>query len=155
MMENDQKVDRNTGAAFGGRPIGSVFLSTFWSVYTIDIYGYSLYIPYIFHIYFLDMFHIFSFVCFLIYGVKSRSGYDRSQTFGQISHVSGPKTKFLTKFLNDSAWFCVEKLKKLFFDIKKNLRIRPKTWKYDQTSKKKIRFKTNICLQEMPPRFPC
>ena len=29
---------RNTGAAFGGRPIGSVFLITL-----IDIYGYSLY----------------------------------------------------------------------------------------------------------------
>ena len=38
-----------------------------------NIYGYSLYIPYIFHIYFLDMFHIFSLVCFLIYGVKSRA----------------------------------------------------------------------------------
>ena len=35
---------RNTGAAFGGRPIGSVFL-------IINIYGYALYIPYIFHIY--------------------------------------------------------------------------------------------------------
>ena len=30
----------------------------FWSFYIIDIYGYSLYIPYIFHIYFLAMFHI-------------------------------------------------------------------------------------------------
>ena len=29
-------------------------------------------IPYIFHIYFLDMFHVFSLVCFLIYGVKRR-----------------------------------------------------------------------------------
>ena len=27
------------------------------------------------------MFHIFSLVCFLIYGVKSRSGHDRSQSF--------------------------------------------------------------------------
>ena len=33
---------------------------------------YKLYIPYIFHIYFLDMFHVFSLVCFLTYGVKRR-----------------------------------------------------------------------------------
>ena len=35
--------------------------------------------------------HIFSHVCFLTYGVKSRSGHGRSQSLGQISHVSGPK----------------------------------------------------------------
>ena len=29
-----------------------------------NIYGYSLYVPYIFHICFLNMFHIFSLVCF-------------------------------------------------------------------------------------------
>ena len=29
-----------------------------------------------------------------IYGVKSRSGHDRSQSFGPISHVSGPKLSF-------------------------------------------------------------
>ena len=44
----------------------------FWLFYIINIYGYSLYIPYIFHIYFLNMFHIFSLVCFLIYGVNRR-----------------------------------------------------------------------------------
>ena len=72
----------NGAATEGGRPIGAppkavpVFL-------IINIYGYALYIPYIFHIYiyifhiyFLAMFHIFSLVCFLIYGVKSRSGHD-------------------------------------------------------------------------------
>ena len=37
-------------------------------------------IPYIFHIYFLNMFHIFSLVSFLIHGVKSRSRHDRSQS---------------------------------------------------------------------------
>ena len=42
----------------------------------INIYGYSLYIPYIFHIDFLDMFHVFSLVCFLIYGVKSKENHD-------------------------------------------------------------------------------
>ena len=40
------------GAAFGGRPIGSVFfVSAHLSFYIMNIYGYSLYIPYIFHIY--------------------------------------------------------------------------------------------------------
>ena len=40
------------GAAFGGRPIGSVFfVSAHLSFYVMNIYGYSLYIPYIFHIY--------------------------------------------------------------------------------------------------------
>ena len=32
----------------------------------------ALYIPYIFHIYFLNIFHICSLVCFLIYGVNRR-----------------------------------------------------------------------------------
>ena len=47
----------------------------FWWFSLIDIYGYSLYSPDIFHICFLDMFHVqgvFSLVCFLIYGVKRR-----------------------------------------------------------------------------------
>ena len=44
--------------------------------------------------YFLNMFHIFSLVCFLIYGVKSRSGHDRSQSFRPIWHVSGPEIVF-------------------------------------------------------------
>ena len=79
------KMIRNTGAAFGGAPMGRPHSAAaplglcFWLLYII--YGYSLYIPYIFHIYFLDMFHVFSLVCFLIYGVKSRSGHDRSQSF--------------------------------------------------------------------------
>ena len=42
----------NGAAAFGGRPIGSVFfVSAHLSFYIMNIYGYSLYIPYIFHIY--------------------------------------------------------------------------------------------------------
>ena len=55
--------------------------------YNINIHGYSLYIPHIFHthiyiyIYFLNVFHMFFLVCFLIYEVKSRSGHDRSQSF--------------------------------------------------------------------------
>ena len=34
------------------------------------------------HIYFLNIFHIFSLVCFLIYSVNSSSKHDRSPTFG-------------------------------------------------------------------------
>ena len=30
----------------------------------------------------------------------------------------GSKTEFLTKFLDDSAWFCLEKLNNMFFSIK-------------------------------------
>ena len=42
----------NGAAAFGGRPIGSVFFVSAHSFsYIMNIYGYSLYIPYIFHIY--------------------------------------------------------------------------------------------------------
>ena len=40
---------------------------------------------------FLDMFHVFSLVCFLVYGVKRRSGHDGSQSFDQILHVLGPE----------------------------------------------------------------
>ena len=42
-----------------------------------------------------------------------RSGHDRSQSFGPISHVSGPKLT-LKKNPNKSAWFCVGKLKNKF-----------------------------------------
>ena len=42
----------NGAAAFGGRPIGSVFfVSAHLFSYIMNIYGYSLYIPYMFHIY--------------------------------------------------------------------------------------------------------
>ena len=42
----------NGAAAFSGRPMGSVFfVSALLSFYIMNIYGYSLYIPYIFHIY--------------------------------------------------------------------------------------------------------
>ena len=56
------------GAAFGGAPIGSVFsVSAHLFFYIMNTYGYSLYIPYIFHIYIyvLNMFHVFSLVCIL------------------------------------------------------------------------------------------
>ena len=42
----------NGAAAFGGRPIGSVFfVSVHLPSYIMNIYGYSLWIPYVFHIY--------------------------------------------------------------------------------------------------------
>ena len=37
------------------------------------------------------MFHMFSLVCFLVYSDNSRSGHDRSQNSGSISHGPGPK----------------------------------------------------------------
>ena len=36
-------------------------------------------------------------MCFLIYGVKSKSGHDWSQSFCLISHVSGPENKWFYK----------------------------------------------------------
>ena len=47
----------------------------------------------------------------------------------------GSRTKFLKKFLDDSAWFCVERLKKHSFETKKlknrfrNSKVPPKSWK--------------------------
>ena len=76
------KVIRNTDPM--GRPPKAVpvFLIILYHKYLWIFLIHSLYIYiYIFHIYFLDMFHVFSLVCFLIYGVTSRSGHDRSQSF--------------------------------------------------------------------------
>ena len=76
------KITRNTDPM--GRPLKAAasvfFVSAHSFPYIMNIYGYSLYIPYTFHIYFLNMFHIFSFVCCFICGVKSRSGHDRSKS---------------------------------------------------------------------------
>ena len=89
----DIKISRNTDPL--GRPpkAAPVFLFILYHKYLLIFLIYSLYIPYI-YIYVLNMFHIFSLVCFLIYGVKSRSGHDRSQSFWQILHMSGPKLTF-------------------------------------------------------------
>ena len=47
----------NRAAAFGGRPIGSVFFVSAHSfLYIMNIHGYSLSIPYIFHIYMSEIF---------------------------------------------------------------------------------------------------
>ena len=72
-MSRNKEHRPNGAAAEGGRPIGGaaeggasvLFVSAHLFFYIMNIYGYSLYIPYIFHIYFLSMFHIFSFVRFL------------------------------------------------------------------------------------------
>ena len=99
MIYNNQKHRRRLWR----RPSGSGFSDYF----TINIYGSSLYVPYILHIHFQKMFHIFSLVCFLIYGVKSRSGHDRSPTFVSISYDSGPKLTFWVNFimiLHGVAW---------------------------------------------------
>ena len=94
------QIIRNTNPMGAAAPLGRRRRRRlcFWLFDIINIYGYSLYIPYIFHIYFLNMFHLFSLVCFFIYGVKSRSGRDRSQSFNPISHVSGPKLTFWGNF---------------------------------------------------------
>ena len=79
------KEHRTKGAAAeGARPIGGTaeggasvfFVSAQLSFYIMNIYGYSLYIPYIFHICFLNIFHICFLVCFLVYGVKSSFGHE-------------------------------------------------------------------------------
>ena len=87
----------NGVAAEGGRPIRAppkaapvCLMDILMDIYgyIINIYGYISYTFFIYsiyiYIYFLDMFHVFSLVRFLIYGVKSRSGHDRSQNY--LSH---------------------------------------------------------------------
>ena len=92
------------------------------------------------------MFHIFSLVCFLVYGVKSRSGHDRSQILYNFARF-GSKTEFLRKFLDDSAWLLLEKLKNMFS-------FQPKTLIFDQQIQryfKKIKINENTGF----PRVSC
>ena len=55
---------------------GGACVICFWLCYIKNMYGYSLYVPYTFHIYIyiyiLNMFHIFTLVFFLIYSVNRR-----------------------------------------------------------------------------------
>ena len=87
-----------------------------------------------------------------IWLLLDRSWQVRFPTLGPISHVSGSEFLFFTKFINDSAWFLLEKLKKHVI-LTKNLNI-----SFDQKSIKKIRkyFKIQK-LHENPgfPRDPC
>ena len=77
---------RNTQGKIYGTFLGNIYgiykeyiRMCFWLFCVINIYEYPSYVDDLFHIDFLNMFHIFSLVCFLIYGVKSRSGHDRSK----------------------------------------------------------------------------
>ena len=63
--------------------------------------------------------------------VKARFGFNLARF--------GFKIRFLTKFLNDSAWFLLEKLKKHII-LTKNLNILPKILKIPQKSKKLLTF---------------
>ena len=75
MIENDEKHRPNGAAEEGGGPFGvppnaaPVFLITLYHKYLWIFLVYSLYIPYV---YFLNMFHMFSLVCFSFYGVNRR-----------------------------------------------------------------------------------
>ena len=61
----------NGAAAEGGASV--FFVPALLCSYTMNIHGYSLYIPYIFHIYFfLNVFNAFSLVCFLTYSVNKK-----------------------------------------------------------------------------------
>ena len=52
MSRNKEHRGADGAAAFGGRPIGSVFfVSGHLFFYLMNIYGCSLYVPYIFHKY--------------------------------------------------------------------------------------------------------
>ena len=64
-----------------------------------------------------------------------RSGHVRFPTFGLILHVSVPKMVFLKKFIDDSAWFLLENLKKHMILIK-TLNIARKVQKNQENSPK-------------------
>ena len=70
-MSRNKEHRPNGAAAEGGASV--FFVSAHLFSYIMNIYGYSLCIPYILHIYFLNIFHIFSLVCFLIYSLNSNN----------------------------------------------------------------------------------
>jgi len=84
-----------------------------------------------------------------------KSGHVQSQSFGSILH-GRIQNESLTKFLNDSAWFCLEKLKNMFFSTG-NLNILPKIKKWFNNSK--IRKNTGFlgaftpCFKTTQPIF--
>ena len=128
------QIIRNTGAAFGGatmgRPpsaaalLGLCFCQLFWSFYIIDIYGYSLYIPYIFHIYFLAMWSMFSLVCVLNLWSQEEVRTCPNSDFWSNFARFGSRNGILTKWHNDSGSFLLEKLK-IQVILTKNLNIWP------------------------------
>ena len=103
---------------------------------------------------------VFSLVCFLIYGVKRRSGHDRSQiygvkrrsghngsqSFGPIWHVSGPKMVFWRNDIMILHHFCWRSWKiKLFW---------PKTLIFDQKFRKYPKKSPKIFKNQWIPRIP-
>ena len=69
-MSRNKEHRPNGAAAEGGASV--FFVSAHLSFYIMNIYGNSLYILYIFHIYVLNIFRICPLVCLLIYGVNRR-----------------------------------------------------------------------------------
>ena len=77
-MSRNKEHRPNGAAAEGGRPIGGAaeggasvfFVSAHLFFYIMNIYGYSLCIPYIFHIFFLAIFHIDSSYSQLFMGMQ-------------------------------------------------------------------------------------
>ena len=110
------------GAVFGGAPMVRpphwvcvlCFCSFIYSSYQdLCIFViYYLHIPYMF----LKYVPYISLVCFLIYGGKSRSGHDRSRSFGPISHASAPKLTFWCNFIMVLHGFAWRSSKTLFFN---------------------------------------
>ena len=86
----------------------------FWWFSLIDIYGYSLYSPDIFHICFLDMFHvqggIFPCVFLNLWSQERVRRWRKSEFWSNLARF-GSKNGILTKWHNDSASFLLEKLK--------------------------------------------
>ena len=90
---NRNKEHRPNGAATeGGRPIGGAAEGGA-SVFFVSVHL-LMDIPYIFHIYFLNMFRIVFLGCFLNYGAKSSFEHVQMTSVGQISHDSGPQLGF-------------------------------------------------------------
>ena len=73
----------NGAAAEGGTCVSDYFISQIFIA-----------IPYIFHIYFLNISHLFPLACFSVYGVKNNFGHEQMTRVGQISHASVPKLTF-------------------------------------------------------------
>ena len=68
-MSRNKEHSPNGVAAEGG--VSMFFVSANLFFYIMNICGYSLYIPYI-YICVLNIFHLFSLVCFLVHGVSRR-----------------------------------------------------------------------------------
>ena len=122
--------------------IYSLYISYIHILYIYTGISYTYICIYIYiYIYVLNLFHIFSFVWFVIYSVNSRSGHDRSQTSGPILHASVPKLTFwgnLQMILHGFVW-----------RSSKNEVLKSKTIKYKEFNKiinKSKKEKKNIYI---------